>query len=175
MAAPAALARCLTATPLKTTLFAGCGGRSSAWLEPQIVDLAVAGSNPVDHPISSLHSPHCRFGHILSDFDRICPPLPFPSNHVYQFRPLAARRGAKKSTILGQVSGGLFSHRFWLIGARLETHGPGREESWTEHGRLNGSAQRQRKELLSKTNVGPSGSISSNGVWEEYFGQREVL
>ena len=35
----------------KTTLFAGCGGRSSAWLEPQIVDLAVAGSNPVDHPI----------------------------------------------------------------------------------------------------------------------------
>src|SRR5437879_5893789 len=27
------------------------GGRSSAWLEPQIVDLAVAGSNPVDHPI----------------------------------------------------------------------------------------------------------------------------
>jgi hypothetical protein len=29
---------------------AGSGGRSSAWLEPQIVDLAVAGSNPVDHP-----------------------------------------------------------------------------------------------------------------------------
>ena len=29
------------------------GGRSSAWLEPQIVDLAVAGSNPVDHPILS--------------------------------------------------------------------------------------------------------------------------
>ncbi len=26
------------------------GGRSSARLEPQIVDLAVAGSNPVDHP-----------------------------------------------------------------------------------------------------------------------------
>ena len=31
---------------------AGNGGRSSAWLEPQIVDLAVAGSNPVGHPIS---------------------------------------------------------------------------------------------------------------------------
>src|SRR6188472_3229614 len=29
------------------------GGRSSARLEPQIVDLAVAGSNPVDHPIFS--------------------------------------------------------------------------------------------------------------------------
>src|SRR5207249_1636504 len=29
------------------------GGRSSAWLEPQIVDLDVAGSNPVDHPIPS--------------------------------------------------------------------------------------------------------------------------
>jgi hypothetical protein len=27
------------------------GDRSSAWLEPQIVDLAVAGSNPVGHPI----------------------------------------------------------------------------------------------------------------------------
>src|SRR6185436_19104627 len=26
------------------------GGRSSAWLEPQIVDLDVAGSNPVGHP-----------------------------------------------------------------------------------------------------------------------------
>ena len=26
------------------------GGYSSAWLEPQIVDLAVAGSNPVGHP-----------------------------------------------------------------------------------------------------------------------------
>src|SRR6266404_4276412 len=30
------------------------GGRSSAWLEPQIVDLAVAGSNPVGHPIVSM-------------------------------------------------------------------------------------------------------------------------
>ena len=30
------------------------GGRSSAWLEPQIVDLAVAGSNPVGHPIASM-------------------------------------------------------------------------------------------------------------------------
>ena len=30
------------------------GGCSSAWLEPQIVDLVVAGSNPVSHPI--LHS-----------------------------------------------------------------------------------------------------------------------
>ena len=27
------------------------GGRSSAWLELQIVDLVVAGSNPVGHPI----------------------------------------------------------------------------------------------------------------------------
>ncbi len=27
------------------------GGCSSAWLEPQIVDLVVAGSNPVSHPI----------------------------------------------------------------------------------------------------------------------------
>src|SRR5262245_41878034 len=30
------------------------GGYSSAWLEPQIVDLAVAGSNPVSHPTASL-------------------------------------------------------------------------------------------------------------------------
>src|SRR5262249_4216956 len=30
------------------------GGRSSAWLEPQIVDLAVAGSNPVGHPNPNL-------------------------------------------------------------------------------------------------------------------------
>ena len=30
------------------------GGCSSAWLEPQIVDLVVAGSNPVSHPILGL-------------------------------------------------------------------------------------------------------------------------
>lgn len=30
------------------------GGHSSARLEPQIVDLAVAGSNPVGHPIFNL-------------------------------------------------------------------------------------------------------------------------
>ena len=30
------------------------GGCSSAWLEPQIVDLVVAGSNPVSHPILPL-------------------------------------------------------------------------------------------------------------------------
>lgn len=41
----------LTERSGKTTLRACNGGRSSAWLEPQIVDLAVAGSNPVDHPI----------------------------------------------------------------------------------------------------------------------------
>ena len=31
------------------------GGCSSAWLEPQIVDLVVAGSNPVSHPILRPH------------------------------------------------------------------------------------------------------------------------
>src|SRR5215472_14838226 len=40
----------LTHHPPKTSMLVGYGGRSSAWLEPQIVDLAVAGSNPVDHP-----------------------------------------------------------------------------------------------------------------------------
>ena len=30
------------------------GGCSSAWLEPQIVDLVVAGSNPVSHPTPCL-------------------------------------------------------------------------------------------------------------------------
>lgn len=35
----------------KNSLFKLAGGHSSARLEPQIVDLAVAGSNPVDHPI----------------------------------------------------------------------------------------------------------------------------
>ncbi len=35
------------------------GGRSSAWLEPQIVDLDVAGSNPVGHP---------SFSDLVSDF-----------------------------------------------------------------------------------------------------------
>ena len=50
----------LTHTLRKFSLFPGCsGGRSSAWLEPQIVDLAVAGSNPVDHPIfSCIFPPH---------------------------------------------------------------------------------------------------------------------
>lgn len=42
----------LTAFAAKLSLVPVNGGRSSAWLEPQIVDLAVAGSNPVDHPIS---------------------------------------------------------------------------------------------------------------------------
>lgn len=40
----------LTASAGTPSLLSGSGGRSSAWLEPQIVDLAVAGSNPVDHP-----------------------------------------------------------------------------------------------------------------------------
>ena len=41
----------LTHATAKISLVLSAGGRSSAWLEPQIVDLAVAGSNPVDHPI----------------------------------------------------------------------------------------------------------------------------
>src|SRR5438552_14038296 len=41
----------LTPAGPKISLCPAIGGRSSAWLEPQIVDLDVAGSNPVDHPI----------------------------------------------------------------------------------------------------------------------------
>jgi hypothetical protein len=48
----------LTRAKRKSSLFAG-GGHSSARLEPQIVDLAVAGSNPVGHPI--LFSAHGQF------------------------------------------------------------------------------------------------------------------
>src|SRR5207249_5682405 len=54
-ALPPAVSERLTAdlTPAgpKISLCPAIGGRSSAWLEPQIVDLDVAGSNPVDHPI----------------------------------------------------------------------------------------------------------------------------
>lgn len=41
----------------KTYVVALDGGRSSAWLEPQIVDPAVAGSNPVGHPNASVPAP----------------------------------------------------------------------------------------------------------------------
>src|SRR5205823_2156286 len=43
--------RSLTLRIKPTNLSPLVGGRSSAWLEPQIVDLVVAGSNPVGHPI----------------------------------------------------------------------------------------------------------------------------
>ncbi len=46
------LSRNLTLLAKATSLPLLAGGRSSAWLEPQIVDLVVAGSNPVGHPIS---------------------------------------------------------------------------------------------------------------------------
>jgi hypothetical protein len=42
----------LTLEAEKINLSRLAGGHSSARLEPQIVDLAVAGSNPVDHPTS---------------------------------------------------------------------------------------------------------------------------
>src|SRR5438445_5585526 len=42
----------LTLRQKLTSVSRSVGGRSSAWLEPQIVDLVVAGSNPVGHPIS---------------------------------------------------------------------------------------------------------------------------
>src|SRR5438132_6790887 len=45
------LSRNLTLLAKATSLPLLAGGRSSAWLEPQIVDLVVAGSNPVGHPI----------------------------------------------------------------------------------------------------------------------------
>lgn len=41
----------LTPSPRLFSFSALVGGCSSAWLEPQIVDLDVAGSNPVSHPI----------------------------------------------------------------------------------------------------------------------------
>ena len=47
------------------------GGRSSAWLEPQIVDLAVAGSNPVGHPNPVNEVGFCDFRHISCGFDKI--------------------------------------------------------------------------------------------------------
>src|SRR5437667_5481925 len=47
-----AAARNLTLQTKATSLSPLAGGRSSAWLEPQIVDLVVAGSNPVGHPMS---------------------------------------------------------------------------------------------------------------------------
>ena len=57
----------LTPWTSKTRLFPGSGGRSSARLEPQIVDLAVAGSNPVDHPIFfDLAGSRCGFAHIFA-------------------------------------------------------------------------------------------------------------
>src|SRR6266581_355796 len=36
--------------PGRTSSWPKRGGYSSAWLEPQIVDLGVAGSNPASHP-----------------------------------------------------------------------------------------------------------------------------
>src|SRR5437660_4546744 len=45
--------RSLTLRQKLTSVSRSVGGRSSAWLEPQIVDLVVAGSNPVGHPIFS--------------------------------------------------------------------------------------------------------------------------